>query len=475
MIRPDKPSRSGSPPDSVNDHGFHFLMGRWLRDGKPEASPGGHAVTPVGAIPRRPSTINEQEKKMSETLQANEVVKSGGTMQQVKTAYTTAVSVQIPRQLKEVNRRLKDEALMAGESFYYGWGAGKDQIEGPSINLAMSAARCWGNCAVDLDDVQDLGDSWIFTAVFIDVETGFTLKRQFRQSKTSIVYGKHDEERKADIRFQIGQSKAVRNVVVNAIPKHLVREAIETAKRGVREKIERRIASLDQNGQNGLAVTQDAAVDQLKRVGVSEVAVLAKLGRPTVKAITVDDLVVLMGDLVAINDGSDRADELFPAPQDEETNATTGVMDHLSDEEPEKKPEPEPEPQADHPGTEEKPEPEGKKAASKGSKSKSEAKTEEPPTPDTPQEPEPVEMATIEDIDAWAKGSAGEKVAEAVAEIKSRYNRLGDDLDALDKAAIDWPAIERESGEVGLVNVRSALAYYEDRAEREGMGKGGEK
>ena len=386
---------------------------------------------------------------MGENLQANEVVRQGGTMQRVQTGYTTAVSVQVPRVLKEVNRRIKEEALVGGESFYYGWGAGRDTIEGPSINLAMAAARCWGNCAVDLDDVQDLGDSWVFTAVFIDVETGFTLKRQFRQSKTSIVYGKHDEERKTDIRFQIGQSKAVRNVVVNAIPKHIIRGAVETAKQGVREKIENRIKKLQSEGKDGLSMAQDGLVDQLKRVGVTEEAILLKLGRPTVKGITVDDLIILMGDVAAINDGSDRADELFPAPQGEE-NATSGVMDHLGDDDGKA------ENETAESETEEKP---SKKAPKKTSKSKSDPEKVETPTDGPPQDQnEPV--VTQEQVDAWAGGSLGPFIAEQVTEIKSRFNRIGDDPDAMSKIVIDWKAIEDVEGSDGVGLVKNVLEFY---------------
>src|SRR5688500_13680055 len=92
-------------------------------------------------------------------------------LQQVKTGYTTAIAVQQPRQLAVVTKRLLAEANMAGESFYYGWGAGKERIEGPSIGLAMAAARCFGNSAVDMLPVQETPESWIMTSVFIDLET----------------------------------------------------------------------------------------------------------------------------------------------------------------------------------------------------------------------------------------------------------------------------------------------------------------
>jgi hypothetical protein len=32
--------------------------------------------------------------------------------------------------------------------------------------MANAIARCWGNCAVDMLPVQELGDSYVFTASF---------------------------------------------------------------------------------------------------------------------------------------------------------------------------------------------------------------------------------------------------------------------------------------------------------------------
>ena len=71
----------------------------------------------------------------------------------------------------------------------------------------------------------------------MDLETGFTLDRQFRQAKKWTVHGKFDESRKEDIRFQIGQSKAVRNVILNALPSILIDKAMTAAKAGVMAKV----------------------------------------------------------------------------------------------------------------------------------------------------------------------------------------------------------------------------------------------
>lgn len=237
------------------------------------------------------------------TVQA---VAQGQTALQVRSTYATAMSVPVPRNLSAVERRLFDESQRAGDLFYYGWGEGDKRVEGPSVNLAIAAARCWGNCAVENLPVQETADAWIFTAAFVDLETGFTLSRQFRQSKKWAVHGRFDPERKDDIRFQIGQSKAVRNVVCNALPAWLMSQAIEHAKRGMRAKLERYIAD------NGIAAAQELVVRGLAKHGVSAVAIAAKFAVAATSALTVDHLVILRGDLTALDEGNERAGALFP-------------------------------------------------------------------------------------------------------------------------------------------------------------------
>ena len=221
--------------------------------------------------------------------------------------FQTATRVDVKRNIVERAKSLCAEAILAGESFYYGWGAGKDRVIGPSIGLAMAAARTWGNCAVDFAPVQDGGDSWIFTAIFIDLESGFNLTRQFRQSKNWSIQGKFDQERKDDMRFQIGQSKAARNVVTNALPRWMIDEAVRKAQGGVRARIENFIEK------KGIAAAQDLCVSQLAKEGVTEAAILAKCQVATVAGLSVENVVMLRGDLYALQTGQDRAESLFPS------------------------------------------------------------------------------------------------------------------------------------------------------------------
>lgn len=251
---------------------------------------------------------------------AGQMVAAGMSVQRTTTSYAQALAVQKPRKLANVKHAVEEEAMLAGESFYYGWGAGKDRIEGPSIKLANALVRLWGNCAIELLPIQDLADSWVFTAVFVDLETGFTLPRQFRQSKRWQVFGKHDEARKDDIRFQIGQSKAIRNVVLNAMPAGLVDLAMDAAKSGVRAKIEEYIKK------NSIAAAQDLMLKELAKLGVPEERVLVRLGIADRKAIGVEELVTLSGDKRAIRDGEARPEELFP-----EAGAGAGGTENLHD------------------------------------------------------------------------------------------------------------------------------------------------
>lgn len=242
----------------------------------------------------------------------------GLSARQIRTSYVTAMAVPKPRDLRAVEKAFLAEAAQLGSQAYYAWSAGdKDKpIEGPSIGLALAAARCYGNCAVEPLEVQESPEAWYFRYAFIDLETGFTLVRPFRQSRAWRVFGKFDDERKEDIRFQIGASKSIRNVVVNAL-RGLIDRGVERAKQGERAKIEAYIK------RHGMERAQLAILELLAQVGVSAERVLAKLERPTSAAVTVEDMVLLRGDHKAIQLGTELADTLFPpvaAPAEEGHN-----------------------------------------------------------------------------------------------------------------------------------------------------------
>lgn len=234
------------------------------------------------------------------------MVENGGTLQRLQTQYATAITVQKPRSLPVIEKGVAEEAALIGEDGFYAWGVGKNRIEGPSVELAMMIARHWGNAVIEMLPVQESRDAWVFTAAFVDLEAGLTVQRQFRQSKKWKVYGKFDEERKDDIRFQIGQSKAMRNAILRSVPSWLINRALDIAKGGVREAMQKRI------GETCFEEVQDSALLALSELGVTEEDVLRVFDRPTKRALTLEDLVILSGNIRALKTGSETKDVLFP-------------------------------------------------------------------------------------------------------------------------------------------------------------------
>lgn len=139
----------------------------------------------------------------------------------------TAQRVMVPRDLPAFIQRIKTLAAVAGETYYYSIPVRKknkqtgemekaDPIEGETIQLAQDLAREYGNCAVDTR-VFDIGDRWVIYARFTDYERGFSQVRPYLQRKGQQSIGGTDRGRQEDAAFQIGVSKAVRNVIVKSL------------------------------------------------------------------------------------------------------------------------------------------------------------------------------------------------------------------------------------------------------------------
>jgi hypothetical protein len=227
-------------------------------------------------------------------------------MVQTRTQFHAALRVQKPRDMAVVESRVLRAAALLGEDAFYGWGAGKGAVEGGTIRLAEAMLAIYGNAMVHAEPVHETSEAFYFTHWFVDFETNVAIARQWREGKRSKVDGNMDEDRKMAIRFNRGQSKNMRNVILNSMPEWLVNKAIEEAKGGARKKIEKFI------NEKGLAAAQKYVVDQLKRLGVTEEQILAKTMRDKVDGLDLDDIVKLSGDLKSIQTGAENAANLFP-------------------------------------------------------------------------------------------------------------------------------------------------------------------
>jgi hypothetical protein len=213
-----------------------------------------------------------------------------------------AQHVAVQRDEKKILDRVKVLAAAAGSDWYYRFpvktkGGATDYIEGPSIKLANDLARIYGNCDIETF-VTDLGDSWLIYARFTDYESGFSLTRPFQQRKSQRGMRTGDE-RALDIAFQIGASKAIRNVVVNSL-QTFADFAFEEARNAFVDKIGKSLESYRIRTLEGLANKQ-IEVARVERV----------IGRAA-KEWTAPDLARVIAMMRSIADGMTTIDETFP-------------------------------------------------------------------------------------------------------------------------------------------------------------------
>ena len=241
--------------------------------------------------------------KTGEVLNAHSEVLNNNTMMQTKTTYSTAVQIQKARTLQIVVAKSEEEASIAGDDFYYSWRQGGEIIEGITVGGALAIARNWGNCAVDCK-IEETATGYIFNAAFIDLETGFNLVRPFRQNKLSPKKKDGSDiytgERGKDIIFQIGASKAIRNVVLNAVPKWLVSKVLNKSKENISEKIEKM----------GKVKASEMLVKKLNALKIPIERVSPVYGNE--KSWDTEQMVMLSGAIKSIESGYETVDSIFP-------------------------------------------------------------------------------------------------------------------------------------------------------------------
>lgn len=241
----------------------------------------------------------------------------GGAMppvQRMQTQYTTAMRVVQPRDISNVTKNVMAESRLAGAAFYYRWEVKnkrtqqKSVVQGGSIDLATCIVRNYGNCAVNVSLVNETPQHYYFEAVFIDLETGLNMNRMFKQRKGQNIGGGMSDARGEDIVFQIGQSKAIRNVILKACPGWMVDKAIEEARAA-------EIRGIDKEG--NIELTRARALEWWAKKGARQVDIERKVGRKF-KEMTAEDLADLKASAVAVNEGRITVSELFPTEEEQE-------------------------------------------------------------------------------------------------------------------------------------------------------------
>ena len=245
---------------------------------------------------------------------------------QIKTSNTNlgGLKVAVPRHFGRVMQAIDQQAQVFGHRWLYSMPFKKklkdgreitQLVEGPTVGCALDVARAYGNCTVDCERIEEVGDGWVFHAVFLDIETGFRLGRPFRQRKQQNIGGMGgDKGRSEDIIFQIGASKAIRNVVVNSL-RGIVDEALARGAARLTEKIEK-------NRDFWLSNMRE----RLDELGVPEKRVAAYYQSP-LEELKATDLASIAKQLTAIRDDMMTADQLCPIADQPAPKADTGDTD----------------------------------------------------------------------------------------------------------------------------------------------------
>ena len=235
-------------------------------------------------------------------------VRDTGMVKPMEDAAMVLPAMAPPRDESQVLEKIKRLAAAAGTDWYYSFpvrdnATGQTKaIEGPSIKCANNVARIFGNCIADCRLGYETDESWVFYARFVDRESGFVLVRAFQQRKSQKAMKTKDPNRALDIVFQIGQSKAIRNVICNAL-ETFADFAFEEAKYSLVERI----------GKN-LDKSRAWIVEQVGKINVAMERVEAVRGRK-VKEWLATDMALIYAELQAVNDGMALADELWPVKE----------------------------------------------------------------------------------------------------------------------------------------------------------------
>lgn len=222
-----------------------------------------------------------------------------------------AQRVPVKRNTQEVLQRLKVLAATSGGAYVYSWQVNdkrnnrKVTIEGPTIKLANDLAREYGNCVVETRAV-DTGEHWMIYARFTDIETGYSLTRPFQQRKSQSAGKNMDADRQMDLAFQIGVSKAIRNVTINAL-QTFADYVVEEANRSVINQVT-----------NQKEKVWQFIEKTMERHNITLKQVEATVGRVE-KDWTVRDLTRVYMEMRGIHEGLTSAKEAYPSPEDAAT------------------------------------------------------------------------------------------------------------------------------------------------------------
>lgn len=202
-----------------------------------------------------------------------------------------------------IKKKMLDFATIdeeTAESCFYSLPRDGKTIQGPSVRLAEIAVACYGNLRAASRVISNDGRILTSQAACHDLENNNLVSVEV-QRRITTKSGKTFSDDMVVTAGNAANSIAFRNAVFKVIPGAIYKPVYDAA---------RQVAV---GSASTLATKRVKVVARLNSMEVDTPRILARLQRPSVDDITLEDLEVLIGAGTAIRDGDTTVDEAFPA------------------------------------------------------------------------------------------------------------------------------------------------------------------
>lgn len=238
--------------------------------------------------------------------------------QEVQVAMLTAK--RFPRDELYAIEKVKKSAqrITLAEVAIYSYPRGGQKVTGPSIRLAESIARNWGNIDFGLIELERLGSSSEVMAYAWDLETNTRSTMTFTvRHKRDTKKGSKDLTEERDIYEMIANQGArrKRSCIMNVIPGDVIETAIKECRKT--------LASTDKRPVNEIL---KGLLGKFKKLGVTKEQIEIYIDKKAADLLK-EDLVDLIGILRAITDGQSNITDYFKdVPKHSIENLATGPI-----------------------------------------------------------------------------------------------------------------------------------------------------
>jgi hypothetical protein len=243
---------------------------------------------------------------MFDNENGTEIVQAGAMGEITKSEIQAQVDVahRYPRSIKTFLQEAKTMATMTreiAESCIYSLPRGKDPITGPGVRLAEIAASTYGNLQIGARVVDSSGFAEVVAqGLAWDMERNVRIVTETRRN-IQTKEGKRFTNDMVVVTGNAAASIALRNAVFRIVPKcyidDIYRAAVECAV----------------GDSKSFVATRAAWIARLNKAGVSTERILARLEKPSVEDLTLDDVEKIIGLGNAIKSKDVTFDEAFPA------------------------------------------------------------------------------------------------------------------------------------------------------------------